>query len=615
MVDRLNIPEEVKNILEEAKSYKIYSSSDKLYELAICGKDHYEVNYKVDNKTINEATVRRVKNGISVNYPEPYLRRRDPECMYIGDDKSTDKNKFNDHFNFTFESIREETFAWLKEQNLALFSFKAGKNILNKNVLVIAPDNAGFFMFGLALLQGITNLEEVKGKLDIEGVVYIAPVFRHTHFNGKQIVVHNRMDHLYEMFSYNLYPGPSAKKGVYGMMIDTGEKEDWIVPHCSAAQVLSPYDNITTFMHEGASGGGKSEMLQIMHRQDDGRVLLGENVVTGQKRHIPIPQACKIMPVADDMAMCHPSFQKNNGKISVVDGENAWFVRVNHIQEYNTDTVLERITIHPSEKLLFLNIDATPNSTALIWEHTYDSEGVPCPNPRVILPRRSVPDRVDKPVNVDIRSFGVRTPPCTKEKPTYGIIGVFHVLPPALAWLWRLVSPRGHGNPSIVDEEIMGSEGVGSYWPFATGKKIKQANLLLEQISRSQKTLFLLTPNQYIGAWKCDFVPQWIMREYLTRRGNAKLSKTQLQPARSDLLGYELNNLTIEGVEIYDRLLKVYAQSEVTEEGYDAGAEILKRFFMRELEQFSQEDLYPAGKKIIECFYDNGSVNDYESIL
>jgi hypothetical protein len=62
-----------------------------------------------------------------------------------------------------------------------------------------------------------------------------------------------------------------------------------------------------------------------------------------------------------------------------------------------------------------------------------------------------VPNVVSKPVTVDIRSFGVRTPPCSKENPTYGIIGMFHILPPALAWLWRLVSPRGHANPSIVD--------------------------------------------------------------------------------------------------------------------------------------------------------------------
>ena len=138
------------------------------------------------------------------------------------------------------------------------------------------------------------------------------------------------------------------------MIIEIGEKEGWVATHSSTAQVLSPYDNITTFMHEGASGGGKSEMLQIMHREDDGRVLLGLNTVTGNKRLLPIPQACHILPVTDDIALCHPSIQKDNGKISVVDGESAWFVRVNHIEEYGTDHALEKITVHPKEDLLFL---------------------------------------------------------------------------------------------------------------------------------------------------------------------------------------------------------------------------------------------------------------------
>ena len=40
-----------------------------------------------------------------------------------------------------------------------------------------------------------------------------------------------------------------------------------------------------------------------------------------------------------------------------------------------------------------------------------DSTGKPCPNPRVIVPRKMVDNIVDKPVEVDVRSFGVRMPP------------------------------------------------------------------------------------------------------------------------------------------------------------------------------------------------------------
>ena len=40
----------------------------------------------------------------------------------------------------------------------------------------------------------------------------------------------------------------------------------------------------------------------------------------------------------------------------------------------------------------------------------------------------------------------------------------------------------GFKNPSISGGSPLASEGVGSYWPFATGKRVTQANLLLEQI-------------------------------------------------------------------------------------------------------------------------------------
>ena len=108
-----------------------------------------------------------------------------------------------------------------------------------------------------------------------------------------------------------------------------------------------------------------------------------------------------------------------------------------------------------------------------------------------------------------------------QENPTYGIMGLFHVLDPALAWLWRLVAPRGHGNPSIVDQEGMQSEGVGSYWPFATGRKVDQANILLKQIVETPDTMFVLIPNQHIGAWEVGFGGQWLAREYLSRQGGS----------------------------------------------------------------------------------------------
>ena len=222
---------------------------------------------------------------------------------------------------------------------------------------------------------------------------------------------------------------------------------------------------------------------------------------------------------------------------------------------------------------------------------------------------------MNTPVSVDIRSFGVRTPPSSMEKPNYGIIGMFHILPPALAWLWRLVSPRGYANPSIVSHGTMESEGVGSYWPFATGKMVTHANLLLEQILNNPNMRYILVPNQHIGVWKVGFKPQLLMREYLTRRGNAKLRSDQYQEARSHLLGYELNYLTIEGAKIPSRFLKVYRQPEVGESGYDKGAEMLFDFFKKELKAFQTPELNPVGKSIIEACLSNAGMNEYNCII
>jgi hypothetical protein len=419
----------------------------------------------------------------------------------------------------------------------------------------------------------------------------VAPPFRHTHFEGRQVVVHNRSETLHEVYSYNLYPGPSAKKGLYGVLLFKGSREGWITAHCSSVQVFSPYDNFTNFMHEGASGGGKSEMFQHIVREEEGNVLVGENSITGERRFVSIPQLCSFRPVADDMAMCHPSIQRDNGKLTILDAENGWFIRVDSVTEYGKDPFLEKLAIQSRRPLLFLNIETQPGCTALPWDHIEDEPGIRCPNPRMVVPRDMIPGIVNKPVNIDVRSFGVRTPPFTMENPSYGIIGLFHILPPALAWLWRLVAPRGHGNPSILGTGSMESEGVGSYWPFVTGKMIRQANLLLDQIIKTPRTRYTLTPNQNIGVWKVGFRPQLLMREYLTRRGNAKFRPDQYQPARCPLLGYELNYLSIEGSKVPTRFLKVYRQVEIGEEGYDKGAAMLTEFFHTELKKYLQPDL------------------------
>ncbi len=614
----MNPPAELKDVLNAASRVHVAHSVDDLFALA-CGTpdcDSLEVAYDLpDGSHVVEAHVLRVRNGIAVNYTESYMRRRDPDSMVIGDDNPTDKARFQERFGHDFSGLRTQTLDWMADQELAIFAFRTGREGMGEDALAVAPANAAFFPLGLSLLQGILSADELGANFSPRTIIYVAPPFRHTFFGGSQVVVHNRDNGTHEIFSYNLYPGPSAKKGVYGSLIRLGEDEGWVAAHCSAVQVITPYDNILTIMHEGASGGGKSEMLEQPHRLPDGQFLKGRNIVTGEKRFLEIPRTCELHPVCDDMALCHPSIQQPNGKLWLVDAEDAWFVRVNHIMEYGQDPHLEKLTAQPTKPLFFLNIDVVPNGRALIWEHIEDEPGQRCPNPRVIMPRSVVPDIVSEPVSVDVRSIGVRTPPCSRERPSYGIIGLFHVLPPSLAWLWRLVAPRGHANPSIVETEALSSEGVGSYWPFATGKKVRQANLLLEQIENTPRTRYVLIPNQHIGAWETGFMPQWLARDYLARRGSAKFKDEHLVRARCPLLGYALHSVRIEGVRIAEWFLEVNTQPEVGNEAYDQGAAILREFFHKHIREFLSDDLAPLGREIIQCCLDDGAMPDYESLL
>ncbi|MBU4310925.1 DUF4914 family protein [bacterium] len=617
-INTWRLPREVKGLLDNCVKYLIPQSRDELLSLAMGGEgtDLFEVAYDVPGQgRIKEATVARCKNGAAVNYTTEYMRRRDPDCMVVADEGPTDKPRYRDRFGTSFNSLRTETFEWFKKQSLIVMPFTPGQETTGYYGLLIAPDNAGFFAAGLGDLQGMIPVQEVPHNFTPRTIVYLAPPFRHTHFEGKQVVVHNRLENMHEIFSYNLYPGPSAKKGIYGLLLNIGEKEGWLTLHGSTIQLITPYDNVATIMHEGASGGGKSEMIEYVHRLEDGRLLLGRNIVTGEQRRLTLTQACALHPVTDDMALCHPSLQENQRKLVITDAEEAWFLRVNHIDHYGTEPYLEELCVHPNEPLIFLNIDGVPGGTCLLWEHTQDKPGQPCPNPRVIMPRRLVPNIVNEPVTVDIRSFGVRTPPCTRERPTYGIVGYLHVLPPALAWIWRLVAPRGHENPSIVETMGMTSEGVGSYWPFATGRRVEQANLLLRQIKDTPDTRYTLSPNQHVGAWWVSFMPQWIAREYLARRGIAWFRPEQLIPARCALLGYVLRSMQIEGTIIPQWFLEVNKQPEVGDNGYDAGAKILYDFFRRELPQFLEPDLDPLGKEIITCCMDGGTIEDYEKFI
>lgn len=624
VIPDVTLPAGVRAALDSCARVVVPATRDELYALALGpeGGPVHEVAYDVDGTPVPEATVTRCRNGIAVNFVEDYLRRRDPDCMRIADDLPTDKPRYRDVFGEEFAPTKEATLAWLAKQDLVVVPFRAGGPTFGYPSLALVPLNAAFFALALVDLQGWVTFDEL-GPFTPRSIVYVAPPFRHTRFDGRQVVVHDRTHELHEVFAYNLYPGPSAKKGIFSVLLDIGENEGWVTAHASAVRVTTPYDNETVVMHEGASGGGKSEMCQELRREEDGRILLGTNVVTGDPYLVTLSESSALAPVTDDMTLCHASLQDGDGRLVIADAEAGWFVRVDNLREYGQDAAFERAVIHPTKPLVFFNIEGVPDATALPWEHFPDSNGKPNSNPRVILDRSMVRHVVSTPEPVDVRTFGVRMPACTRDNPTYGIMGITHFVPPSLAWVWRLIAPRGDKNPSIGESRTeaaviahggLVSEGVGSYWPFSTGTRVAAANLLLRQLLDAPRTRYVLTPNQHIGAYKVGFAAEWMTREYVARRGGGRVRRDQLTPARCSLFGYALKEMKLDGQLVRPSLLAPEQQSMVGVEAYDAGAAILSAFFKAELEQYLTDELDPLGRTIIEAVLKDGSVEDHEAL-
>ena len=619
--NRFTLPEDLKAAVSKAKWRCYPETKEQLLELCY-GPTHssrYDVTYTIPGRGVfKEAEVVRCKNGPVVNFMEDYMRRRDPDCMRIGDDLPTDKPRFKDVYGYDFSKLRAETMRWFEGQGIILLPFHAGGRYFGYDALMVCPTNAAFFALSLANLQGFVSIHDIEAGFTPRAIIYVAPPFRLTHFDGKQVVVHQRSENLHEVFAYNLYPGPSAKKGVFSMLLDIGEHEGWVTNHASAAVLETPYENEVVFMHEGASGGGKSEMLEEVHKEENGQVLLGTHLVSGEDYYLTLNETCKIHPIADDMVLSHKDLQNDSGHLVIADAEDGWFLRMDGDQYYGNVPMYERISIHPAEPLEFFNMDGTPGATCLIWEHVIESTGKPCTNPRVIIPRDMIDNIVpgDQPQEVNVRSFGVRMPPSTIMEPNYGVMGMVQFVPASIAWLWRLVSPRGFKNPSIADSNAgsgLKAEGVGSYWPFCTGKKVTQANLLLRQMLATPNTLNILIPNQHIGAYRIGFMGEWITREYLARR-NGVVRMKHLVPARCPLFGFSLDEMKIDGQYVRRTFLRPEFQSKLGFEGYDAGAKILTDFMKEQISEFLTDELDPIGRQIIELCLNDAPLEEYLKI-
>lgn len=128
---KYNPPPDAAAVLSASPQVVIASTIEELVDLACGGQgsDSFEVTYDVPGMgKVVEANVVRVRNGVAANYVEPYMRRRDPDCMVIADNHATNKPRFVERFGYDFPAFRELTLDWLKTQPLAMFGFTAGQH-------------------------------------------------------------------------------------------------------------------------------------------------------------------------------------------------------------------------------------------------------------------------------------------------------------------------------------------------------------------------------------------------------------------------------------------------------------------------------------------------------
>ena len=86
--DKFLLPQDVSDALKKCRCIAYAETQDELDEM-VYGPTHtarYDVVYQIGGRTVKEAEVIRCKNGAAVNFMEDYMRRRDPNCMVIGDD-------------------------------------------------------------------------------------------------------------------------------------------------------------------------------------------------------------------------------------------------------------------------------------------------------------------------------------------------------------------------------------------------------------------------------------------------------------------------------------------------------------------------------------------------
>lgn len=551
--------------------------------------------YEIKENTHTEMTFDLVSNGLAFHYPEEILRHR---CTHhvLNKQELTNGEDLIKTFEQNF-SDEELIGAYVRLGQFA--SPYVGLVLLPKKyrLLLYVIQSIGL---GLVSEQELVDFQPPR----FVGASFILPSARNVLFNGVPSIIESFKGPVKVQYIASSYVG-AIKKALHSLLISSLVSQGGFASQASVVSVKNPYDSKMVFMFEGPSGSGKSEMYRQMKRSEDGTIAIGFNRVTRDKLSIPMTLMSKIRPIADDLIIQNTESSKK--RLKVKDAEGGWYISVKDILKYGDNPPMESISFNPSNSLIYGNITSYPQADVLIWNHQKSLKY--SANPRVVVPKRIIAKSLNKEVSVDVRLLGVPTTTCNDNYKGSGVLGFAHLLPPALAWLWRLVCPMSCANGKLVSGGLLGMTN------FVTDNHFTIANRLLKEIKKRDKISYLLTPSGYIGAWNIGYMPQLLMREYISRRGNCNFSEDQFQPAMNSLFGFEMYQMTLEGIRIPSKLLLPYKQDNMSVETYEEGINDYYIIFKEILSSYLSDALDPLGIKIIETFLSEGTIEDFIDLI
>ncbi len=239
LLTKFTFTDELTDVIEHCKSVSVPTSKAELYDMvSLHCVDVYDVVFDVPGKgAVKEADVTRCKNGASVNFVEDYMRRREPDCMRIADDKPTDKKRFADVYGYPFSDLRKETMEWFKTQELILMPFNSGGNIYGYGSMLGGPKQCAFFAFALAHLQGFVNAEECEGYKP-RAIVYVAPPSATPTSRESRWWCTTARTTCHEFSPTTSIPARPPRRAYTRVLLDIGEREGWVTAHPPAPPVI-----------------------------------------------------------------------------------------------------------------------------------------------------------------------------------------------------------------------------------------------------------------------------------------------------------------------------------------------------------------------------------------